>query len=387
MVVKKLPRPARVPLPLRAQAEAMLSCALPIPVSERSAEELLHELRVHQIELEMQNETLRQTQLVLEESRDRYMDLYEFAPVGYLTLTNIGLISEINLTCASLLGRDRAKLLNSRFARFVVAEDSERWHLCFGHALKRGGKRTCELRLRRHDGSCFDAKLDCLVSRAGDIAVPTLRVTVTDITELRKLEHELRGSQTNLRCIMDNSPYWIWMKDTEGRYITVNNAYAEFLGLQDAEQAPGKTDLDFFPEALAKKYRADDVEVMSLRRPMRIEEELEFGATGLRWLETYKSPIIDAHGKLLGTAGFARNITGRKQEEFAENRLASLTPRQRQILHLVTAGQSSKTIASELGISQRTVENHRASIMKKTDTKSIQSLALLVLTSSWIDPD
>ena len=86
---------------------------------------------MHQIELEMQNEELRRAHLALEESRDRYVDLYEFAPVGYLTLTGEGLISEVNLTGATLLGEERKKMLQRRFARFVTPEDSDRYHRLF----------------------------------------------------------------------------------------------------------------------------------------------------------------------------------------------------------------------------------------------------------------
>src|SRR3989338_4480824 len=99
---------------LRAEAEARLARAPPADGTQRPAKELLHELQVHQIELEMQNDTLRQTQLDLEESRDRYMDLYDFAPIGYLTLTRGGLIREVNLTGALLLGMERNKLAQDR---------------------------------------------------------------------------------------------------------------------------------------------------------------------------------------------------------------------------------------------------------------------------------
>jgi len=88
--------------------------------SARSAGELLHELQLQQIELEMQNEALRESQIALEKSRDRYLDLYEFAPIGYLTLTRDALIAEINLTGAALLGEDRNKLINRRFTAFVA---------------------------------------------------------------------------------------------------------------------------------------------------------------------------------------------------------------------------------------------------------------------------
>jgi hypothetical protein len=82
-------------------------------------EQIVHELQVHQIELEMQNEALRDAQQALEESRDKYSDLYEFAPVGYLTLTKYAIIEEGNLTCATILGIERRKLIKSSFGKFV----------------------------------------------------------------------------------------------------------------------------------------------------------------------------------------------------------------------------------------------------------------------------
>ncbi len=126
----------------RMKAEAQLARVPFTEVSTRSAEELLHELRVCQIELEMQNENLRQCQIALDESRDHYNDFYDFAPVGYLTLTNSGLVSEINLTGAALLGVDRKQLLQQRLARFVAPEDSDRWNQHFMAALKPDKKLT-----------------------------------------------------------------------------------------------------------------------------------------------------------------------------------------------------------------------------------------------------
>jgi PAS domain-containing protein len=105
---------------LRSKAEADLAQRPVADAAALPAEDLLHELQVHQIELEMQNEALRQTQQALETARDRYLDLYEFAPVGYLTLTRNGMIEELNLTAAALLGLERKDLLQRSFTFVVV---------------------------------------------------------------------------------------------------------------------------------------------------------------------------------------------------------------------------------------------------------------------------
>ncbi len=95
---------------LPADEKARVASATHVDTPTRSAEALLHELHVHQIELEMQNEELRRVQIELEAARDRYRDLYDFAPVGYLTLTREGLITEINRAGATMLGEEPMRL-------------------------------------------------------------------------------------------------------------------------------------------------------------------------------------------------------------------------------------------------------------------------------------
>lgn len=177
---------------LRAEAEALLARAPAPDQPTRPAEELLHELRVHQIELEMQNEELRRAHAELEESRDRYLDLYAFAPVGYFTLTREGTVAESNLTGAMFLGVERKKLLDRRFDAYVVAEDRDRWHHQFLSMLKDEiGRRKFELRLKRSDGSVFYGRLDCLRVDGAD-APPTIRITLGDIDDLKRAEEQLR---------------------------------------------------------------------------------------------------------------------------------------------------------------------------------------------------
>ncbi|OIR17561.1 hypothetical protein GALL_17790 [mine drainage metagenome] len=136
-------------LNLRQDAE-LKQAKLPVeklPVVE-SFDSLVHELHVHQIELEMQNEELRRTHAALEESRDQYLSLFEFAPVGYLTLTLEGLITEANFTAADLLGMERKKLLSRPLSRHISPEDINRYHLSLSKLVRLGEKQNIEVLTR-----------------------------------------------------------------------------------------------------------------------------------------------------------------------------------------------------------------------------------------------
>ena len=147
----------------------------------RSAEELLYELQVHQIELEMQNENLRQSYEALAESQQDYFDLYEFSPVGYLTLSHQGLIEKINLTGATLLRESRYKLLQRRFAGFINATDSDRWHLFFAQVMRGNQQKTITVCLKQPNDNLLYAELHCLPMLKADHQ-PKLRIVLTDIT-------------------------------------------------------------------------------------------------------------------------------------------------------------------------------------------------------------
>lgn len=180
---------------------------LSIDKNSLSPEYLLHELRVHQAELEMQNDELRRTQQALEESRDRYVDLYEFAPVGYLTLSSTGIIAEINLTGAAMLGVERGNLISRRFTTFVTTADQDRWHRHLVHALGHPEKQECELTLLHADGTGFSAHLDCL--RQERDATPVLRIALADISIRKQAEAELARTRevlqhTNERLLTSN---------------------------------------------------------------------------------------------------------------------------------------------------------------------------------------
>lgn len=215
--------------PLRAEAEARLAKAPPKGVPSRSDKELLHELQVHQTELDMQNEELRRMQLTLEESRDRYVDLYELALFGYLALTKTGLIAEINLTGAVLLGEERQRLVQRNFTSFVAAADSDRWHRFFLGVLQRDDRQSCELDMQRGDGSSFSAQLDCI--RTGKVGeAQSVRIILTDITERKQAMQLLHESEERLRTIVNQVVVGIGQSDLTGRITFANDHFCKNMG-------------------------------------------------------------------------------------------------------------------------------------------------------------
>ncbi|MEI7706572.1 MAG: PAS domain-containing protein, partial [Deltaproteobacteria bacterium] len=158
---------------LRAEAEAPFLRAPPASAGPSSTSDLLRELQAHQAELE--------------ESRDRYLDLFEFAPVGYLTLDKAGKVTDANLTGAALLGVERKGLVGRPFAGFVDPPDADRWQLFLGTVLHRDGESVCDLGLRRGDGSVFRGHLACRPRVVGE-SDPTVRVALSDVTERSQTE-------------------------------------------------------------------------------------------------------------------------------------------------------------------------------------------------------
>ncbi|HBA54934.1 MAG TPA: hypothetical protein DCZ04_10925, partial [Syntrophorhabdus aromaticivorans] len=158
--------------------------------SPDEAQEMLHELQVHQIELEMQNDELRRTQEELEASRERYFDLYDLAPVGYFTFGEEGLILEANLRVAELLGRTRSALINLPLSRFVLPEDQDIYYRHCKELFATGGPGKCELRLVHAGGAPFWVRLEATTTRAGNGTV--CRTAIIDITERKQAEDALK---------------------------------------------------------------------------------------------------------------------------------------------------------------------------------------------------
>ena len=168
-----------------------------MPDSPEQLQQLLHELQVHQSQLEMQNEELRRTQLLLDAARDRYFDLYELAPVGYCTLNEQGMILEANLTAATLLGVARSDLVHKSLRQFIVREDQDVYYRYLQGRMVKDSNNTCDLRVAHRDGSLVWVNL-VTTGAKGSAGEPVLRIVLHDVTERKGLDQALQKKNIEL---------------------------------------------------------------------------------------------------------------------------------------------------------------------------------------------
>ncbi len=182
---------------LRSKAEKILNHASkPVGMlTDAETRELAHELQVHQIELEMQNEELRRAQVKIEESRCQYAHLYDFAPVGYFTISDKGIILNANLTGAKMLCIERSLLIGKPLGLFVMKEDQDAYYVERNRVCKTGERSVSELRIIRNDDTQFYAQLECVAVLAAEGDSIQCMTTMSDITERKQMEEALRQSE------------------------------------------------------------------------------------------------------------------------------------------------------------------------------------------------
>jgi PAS domain S-box-containing protein len=235
--------PLTSPEALREQAERVVAehAALAAEASEKLTPEamqrLVHELQVHRIELEMQNEELRRAQVALDSVRARYFDLYDLAPLGYCTVGETGIIVEANLTAATLFGVRRGELLRRSFSRFIHQDDQDSYYLFRKQILAGRAPEQCELRMLKQDGTVFWARLAVTVARDGGGAV-LLQLIISEITERKFLEEYMLMSRDVLQILNDTGT----LEDSMRRVLAVLKDRTGFdavgIRLQDGEDFP-----------------------------------------------------------------------------------------------------------------------------------------------------
>lgn len=360
MARKSMPDHLRPPRTLRQRAEerARTSAGEIAEMSAEDVQRLLHELQIHQIELELQNEELRNAQVELAESRDRYSDLYEFAPVGYVTLNTNGKILEANLTAARMLGVERRDLLQMNISKFESQESMDSCYLHLQAVFSSESRQTCEMEMRRADGAQFEGRLESITFRRE----PDLdcRTAIIDVTDLKVAEEALHKLNVDLgRCLADRTTE---LQQSINRVKLLTEAVANLgegvMITDDDLDWPG-AEIVFVNQAMCEisGYAADE---LTGQRPQMLQgteiskaarahmrRQLDAGLSCLIELTNYRqdgtpydaelfiTPLLDAAGRRTNFVSIHRDISRRKR---AEERLRASEERFRKVFENAATG-------------------------------------------------
>jgi PAS domain S-box-containing protein len=301
---------------LRKRAEKQLKdrSASQGDISPGKAQDLLHELQVHQVELEMQNEELRRAQVELEISRTKYFDLFDLAPVGYLTLNEKGLILEANLTASQLLGVKRRLLVNLPLTPFIFRDDQDTYYLQRKQLVGMYTPLTFELRMMRQDGTPFWVLMEITAKQSGEDDSSVYKVVMIDITERKQAEDLILHQQAMMGSIINSATHvFIYALDSSYRYLAFNERHwHEMKETYGVDIALGMNILEaILAPDVRKMAKASFDRVLQGESFSEVHQHPDRTA----YYEYFWSPIFGHMGEVEGITAFIIDITKRKQAE------------------------------------------------------------------------
>ena len=280
------------------------------PIHNLSKDELIEELRINQIELELQNEELRESQVKLVESQNKYFDIYKYSPVGMFTLNKDGLILDVNLAGASLLGAERNKLQNLAFIMYVDHDCRRKFNIHCLKAMENNKKEIVELKLLNNNKSIY-VHLE-IIGVTDETHGFKFRVTTIDITEQKKAAKEIEFVNKYNRSLIEASLDPLVTIGSDGKITDVNRSTETITGYT-REELIGTDFLDYItePEEVQKRY-PKLFDLGSVRDyPIEIKNK-----NGHITPVLYNASVLkDESGKIIGVFAAARDITEIKKAE------------------------------------------------------------------------
>jgi PAS domain S-box-containing protein len=279
-------------------------------LSLQDAKKLIYELQVHQIELELQNEALSVTQTEIEVTYNKYLDLYNFAPAGYVTINKYGLILEANLTAAMQFGLERIQLLRQSLSRFVAEADQDTYYFWRQALFTTGEPQSCEVRLKRSDKSALYVQLTGTPAPLLEQEDDHCRVVITDVTVLKETQFALQESEERWRGLVQNIPSTVTLMDVEGRIQFVN-----WTRQRPTEEIIGRHILDFIPP----EHHATTRQLLERVKETGevINYELATGTPNGRVFWANQLGPIKRGGQIVELIVISTDVTEQKQAEVA----------------------------------------------------------------------
>lgn len=289
-------------------------------LSCEEARQILHELRVYQIELETRNKELRQSLKEVEAARKRYFDLYDLAPVSYISIDEQGIIREANLATETLLGEPRSELIAQPFSRYVHEQDRDSYRLHRGQRMETDERQAYDLRIVQKDGAEFWARLTD-TSVKDDNGAVTFITELNDITERKQSEDALRRAKERLDLAKSAADAGVWDWDIASGRIEWSPEMFRLFGIDPGKDTAG---FDSWRAALHPEDRQAATERIesAVREGSMLDNEyrvlLPDGA--IRWINARGRTVCDRHGNPVRMLGICMDITSRRQTEEALRR-------------------------------------------------------------------
>jgi PAS domain S-box-containing protein len=272
----------------------------------QSKTELLHELQVHQIELEMQNRQLMDAQQQLEETRDRYADLYDYAPVGYLTLDEQGVVLEINLTGAGMLGMERLSIVGKPFSSCLSATSIHSFLTHLKNIFSLPGNSITEVLIKVKEGK---PRLMSLESAAVPGEKRTCRTMMHDITMQRRMAVALQVNCSAQDALLKAIPALVFYLDANLRFLNVSQAFSDFVG-RSSKDISGKSFYDLLPAGIAEDFQQIATSVLQTGMALYgFENSLRDSDGSTIYFSTVFAPYRDLEEKVIGLVGASIDIT------------------------------------------------------------------------------
>ena len=232
------------------------------PLEDKSKDELIQELRTHQIELEMQNDELRESHVRLEESQRKYFELYNFAPVGYFTLDEKWLILDVNLAGAGLLGVGRLNLINTTFIKYIDPDYRNLFHQHIKKVQETENKESVELKLIKKDAECSYAHLNTINVKDKYGNLKEFRIAITDITVQKEAENKLHKHNLNINKLLnveinDLDKAEIKLEKLIEQYKSSNTELEQFAYVSSHDLKEPLRMITSFLQLLQKRYSAE----------------------------------------------------------------------------------------------------------------------------------
>jgi len=290
---------------LRRKAEAAVAkMARPVRPGA-DADETLHELLVHQVELEMQNKELRRLQSSLDAERARYFELFDLAPVGYITLDDHNLILEANLTAARLLGLPREQLAKLPLGRVILPEDQDIFYLLRKKLPAEGTGQQCEVRLLRADGTNFWARLRITASPV-EGEQDQCRIFLSDISDLVEARDLITRREQEYRLLAENASDVVFRCSNTGIIEWITPSVMTHIG-RKPDQLIGQHLRDFVHPDDADRLAAAQA---GLREGIGFKSELRIRVhpNGYRWFSVSMRPALDDAGAVTHLVGGWQDI-------------------------------------------------------------------------------